>query len=159
MTGLADDPDAMFFNPAGLAFQPGISATANYVNWLPGLYQGMHYAYAAASYQVPKARTAKMDATVGLDVPFFTPAYADVTGELPPPYPLVWRGAIGASVSLRITPTVGVGAKVKYIRSYLVPEWVWRFIGDANRYCQLRRRLGLPCGLGRSSRPVLSSMN
>jgi hypothetical protein len=32
-----------------------------------------------------------------------------------------------------------------------------RFIGDANRYRQVRRRLGLPCGLGRSSRPVLSS--
>lgn len=121
VTGLADDPDAAFFNPAGLAFHDGIGATANCVRWLPGLYGGMHYAYVAGEYRIPRT-----DVAIGLDAPFFDPAYADITGELPPPYPLVWRGAIGASVGIRITSAVGVGAKAKYIRSHLVPEWVWK---------------------------------
>ena len=41
MTGLADDPDAAFFNPAGLAFQSGTGATVDYGHWLPDIYPGI----------------------------------------------------------------------------------------------------------------------
>jgi len=43
MTGLADEADAAFFNPAGLAFQMTAKASLSYGNWLPGLYPGMLY--------------------------------------------------------------------------------------------------------------------
>src|SRR5512136_1009439 len=47
MAGLADDPDAAFFNPAGLAFQPGAGATVSYADWLPGLREPTWHGYAA----------------------------------------------------------------------------------------------------------------
>jgi hypothetical protein len=54
---------------------------------------------------------------------------------------------------------IGDANRYRQLRRRLGLPCVLWFIGDANRYRQLRRRLGLPCGLGRSSRPVLSSMN
>jgi hypothetical protein len=65
MTGLADDPDAAFFNPAGLALQPGIGATASYVNWLPGLIPDLHYGYAACHWSPLKRIAASTGSTWG----------------------------------------------------------------------------------------------
>ena len=127
MTGLADDPDASFFNPAGLAFQSGIGVTANYVNWLPGLIADLHHAYAAAQWSSPIHLLSIERLTVGLDV-----GYLNLSGywvhnyQLPCTYPDVWDGALGASAGLRIARTVGVGVRAKYVRSYMVPEWVWK---------------------------------
>jgi hypothetical protein len=47
MTGLADEADAAYFNPAGLAFQTTAKAGITYDNWLQDLYPGMRYASAA----------------------------------------------------------------------------------------------------------------
>ncbi len=44
MTALADEADATYFNPAGLAFQATARADITCNNWLPGLYRGMRYA-------------------------------------------------------------------------------------------------------------------
>jgi len=46
MTGLADEADATYFNPAGLAFQTTARADITYDNWLADLYHGMRYASA-----------------------------------------------------------------------------------------------------------------
>jgi len=126
MTGLANDPDAMFFNPAGLAFQPGIGATANYVNWLPGLYQGMDFAYTGWKLSLP-AEPGSTDSrmAVGLDATYFQPGVFDI--ELEPYEHAVtsWRGAAGVTVALRPLDPFGIGLKAKFIHSYWVPEWVW----------------------------------
>jgi hypothetical protein len=48
MTGLADEADAAYYNPAGLAIQTTPRATITHDNWLPDLYRGMRYASAEA---------------------------------------------------------------------------------------------------------------
>jgi hypothetical protein len=127
MTGLADDPDAMFFNPAGLAFQPGIGATANYTNWLPGLYDDMHFAYTGWRMSLPiKPGNADSRVAVGLDASYLNLTNDYPVLEGPPPYPDVWDGALGASAAFAVTSRIAVGIKAKYIRSFLVPEWVWK---------------------------------
>ncbi len=125
MTGLADDPDAAFFNPAGLAFQEGLGATAEYGTWLPGLFPGMCQAYLAGRYRIPGTRVA-----AGLDAQFFDPEYVDIMDHLSPPDPLVWRGTIGAFLSLQATRNVGIGVKAKYIHSENVPSWVWKVMPE-----------------------------
>jgi hypothetical protein len=126
MTGLADDPDAAFFNPAGLAFQDGMGATASYADWLPGLYPGMHLAHLAVrlSNASPEARNGRwalgLDAS-GID---FGPAYC--VPDLRPPDPDVWDGELGLSAAYSFSKSVSVGTKVKLVRSYLVPDWVWK---------------------------------
>jgi hypothetical protein len=125
MTGLADDPDAAFFNPAGLAFQEGLGATAEYGTWLPGLFPGMCQAYLAGRYRIPGTRVA-----AGLDAQFFDPEYVDIMDHLSPPDPLVWRGAIGAFLGLQATRNVGIGVKAKYIHSENVPSWVWKVMPE-----------------------------
>lgn len=52
MTGLADEADATYFNPAGLAFQTTAKADVTHASWLPGLYPGMYYESAAGGAPV-----------------------------------------------------------------------------------------------------------
>ncbi len=47
MTGLADEADATYFNPAGLAFQTSAGANVDFGEWLPGLVPGMCFVAAA----------------------------------------------------------------------------------------------------------------
>jgi hypothetical protein len=99
MTGLADDPDAAFFNPAGLAFQSGIGATAGYGDWLPGFYPDMRFAYLGLVFS-PRAVDAgtRRRATIGLDASYLNLSDSyDKNHELPPLYPDVWRGAAGVT--------------------------------------------------------------
>ena len=126
MTGLADDPDAAFFNPAGLAFQPGIGATADYAAWLPGLYPDMRVGYGVMRFGNSGPASARRQWAFGLDVSLldFGPAYC--VGELQPPYPHVWDGALALIASRTFTKQFSVGAKVKLVRSYMIPDWVWK---------------------------------
>jgi hypothetical protein len=130
MTGLADDPDAAFFNPAGLAFQSGIGATASYAGWLPGLYLGMHFAHVAVRFSnanpvVGNGRWAFGLEASGID---FGPAYCVL--DLQPPDPDVWDGELGLSVSHSFSKGLSVGAKAKLVRSFLVPDWVWKLMPE-----------------------------
>ena len=123
MTGLADDPDAAFFNPAGLAFQTGIGATASYAEWLPGLYPGMDYAFAAGNLK-PSER-----ACVGLNATWIHLGRYDFWWD-DPPYdrgPLeVWRGALACNAAVRLSDHVALGGAARFIHSYFVPEWIWK---------------------------------
>ena len=128
MTGLADDPDAAFFNPAGLAFQSGIGANASYADWLPGLYPGMDFAYAGWKWSMPAELASRHShLAVGLDATYFHPGEFDMWVEPPFRPPVVsWRGAAGVTVALRPLNHIGIGLKAKFIHSYWVPEWIWK---------------------------------
>jgi len=119
--GLADNPDAAFFNPAGLAFQSGIGAAANYGDWLPGFYPDMHFGYLSLVFS-PKAENARAHhhLAIGLDASYLNLSnrYC-IIPELPPPYPDVWRGAVGVAASFAVTGQFSVGAKAKLIQSEL----------------------------------------
>jgi hypothetical protein len=120
MTGLADDPDAAFFNPAGLAFQSGVGATADYGPWLPGVYPGMWQGYVAGRFALPVRLDRRIaigiDATElnlsDLGVSYIDPGW-------PPPRVQIWRVCAGAAVALRPIRDLGVGLKLKYVRSSL----------------------------------------
>jgi hypothetical protein len=122
MTGLADDPDATFFNPAGLAFQSGIGATASLAEWLPGLYPGMDYAFAAGAMSLSER------ACIGLSVTRFSLGQLDIWWDDPPDYPSlpeVWRGALACDAAMLLSGNVAIGVAAKFIHRQLVPDWVW----------------------------------
>jgi hypothetical protein len=128
MTGLADDPDAAFFNPAGLAFQSGIGATATYADWLPGLYPNQSHVYTTCTYGIPGKPSKQVGpAAIGLDVDYL--ALRDIapgawTG------PPAWRLAVGAFAGMRLAKTLAVGLKTKFIHTQNVPDWVWKLMPE-----------------------------
>ncbi len=124
MTGLADDPDAAFFNPAGLAFQSDLGATGSYANWLPGLYPGNHKAYGAFTYGIPAGPSARVGpSVVGFDVDCL-----EISNFLPYEieFPPAWRLTIGAGAALEVTEELAVGLKAKLVHTQYVPDWVWK---------------------------------
>jgi|GEM_PF-854140 len=127
MTGLADDPDAMFFNPAGLAFQSGIGATANYADWLPGFYPDMHFAYGALRFRSAESNGTCHRWGFGLDASYLNLSDSyDKNYEPPMPCPDVWRGSIGVTGSFAVASQLAVGAKFKLIHSDLATSLSWR---------------------------------
>ena len=126
VTGLADDPDAAFFNPAGLAFETGIGATASYADWLPGLYPGMRFSYVAARFSHTSPVAGGGQWAFGLEASGIDFGPACCVLDLQPPVPDVWDGELGLSVSHSFSKSLSVGAKAKLVRSFLVPDWVWK---------------------------------
>jgi hypothetical protein len=126
MNGLADDPDAAFFNPAGLAFQPGVGATAAYAAWLPGLYPDMHIGYVAIRFRNTNAAGAYSPWAFGLDVSEIDFGESYCIEPWLNPYPHAWDGTLGLVISRTLGKNVSVGAEAKLIRSYMVPDWVWK---------------------------------
>jgi hypothetical protein len=126
MTGLADDPDAAFFNPAGLAFQNGIGATATYAAWLPGLYPNMHVGYGNTRFRNTDASGARSPWAFGLDISELDYGESYCIEPWLNPYPQAWDGALGLVMSRALSKNVSVGAKAKIVRSHMVPDWVWK---------------------------------
>jgi len=121
VTGLADDPDAAFFNPAGLAFRTDVGAEINCGHWLPGVYPGMWQGYFAARMALPAHLGEHL--AVGIDAAELNLSdlgidYVD-QGWPRPPRVDIWRACAGAAVSLRPIEDLGVGLKLKYVRSSL----------------------------------------
>ncbi len=127
MTGLADDPDAAFFNPAGLAFHDGVSATVNHADWLPGFYPDMHFAYGALRFRSAESNGTCHRWGFGLDASYLNLSDSyDKNYEPPMPYPDVWRGSIGITGSFAVASQLAVGAKFKLIHSDLATSLGWR---------------------------------
>jgi hypothetical protein len=125
VTGLADDPDAAFFNPAGLAFQSGTSATTDYADWLPGLYPGMRHGYVAGTYALPAESASGRTVVIGLEATHLNLGRFDSYTE-PPEHPeYVWRAAPAVAAALGLSEHFAVGLKAKYIHSNLSVEWAW----------------------------------
>jgi hypothetical protein len=133
VTGLADDPDAAFFNPAGLAFQSDAGAMAGYGDWLPGVYPDMWQAYVAGRLTRPmslgRCIALGIDATE-LNLSDLGISYVD--SGWPPPRVRIWRAYAGVSVALRPIRSLGVGMKLKYIRSNLASGY-----GESGRWPEL----------------------
>jgi len=125
-TAIADDASALYYNQGGLAFLERTHATLMHSNWLPGLYPGMYYEYAALSHQV------RGYGNVGANVIYLTTGETDVINE---------RGdflgryttfdvSVGAGYGYPVLPNLGVGFGAKFIYSFLVPEWVWKVMPE-----------------------------
>jgi len=135
MTALADDPDAGFWNPAGLVQQERPGASITYVNWLPGLNPGMHYAHASGGAPLRVALPGNRQLSLGGSATYIQLGEVDLInerGEFLGRYP-VWRGAAGLHVGARIIERLDVGIGIRLAHSQYGYEdefWPWPFMAD-----------------------------
>jgi hypothetical protein len=119
---LADDASACYYNTAGLASIGGNYATLMHSNWLPGLYPGMYYEFAGFAHEFPNK------GTVGFNAIYLTTGKTEVInerGENLGTY-TTFDFSTGLAYGFKVAPTLGAGIGVKFIYSFLVPDWVFK---------------------------------
>ena len=126
MTGLADEADAAYFNPAGLAFQTTSKADVTYANWLPDLYSGVRYTSAAggAPLRLPflggrSAFIAGSLAYISLGRMSVFNEHGHFVDQVSP-----WRGVAGAHAAAMLSDNLAVGLGAKLLLSQdAIPPW------------------------------------
>lgn len=114
---LADNASAIFWNPAGLAFQTGTEASITHSNWLPEFNAGLFYEYLVAKHRVPGW------GTFGAHLTYLFLGENDGRDEQNNPtgtfrsYDL----ATGLSYGVKLNERFGVGSSVRFIYSNLAP--------------------------------------
>jgi len=116
-TGLADDVSAIFWNPAGLAFQSEMQISLTHSNWLPALSLGdMFYEFLAFKYHLQDLGTLSASVTfLNLGEFYRTPE------DNPTPIDS-WRSfeyAITAGFSTKVLDDLGLGVNLRFIHSSL----------------------------------------
>ncbi len=114
--GLADDATAVYWNPAGLAYQKGREVTLMHANWLPQFGSDLFYDFGAYRQSFEGI------GTVGLNVTYLNLGEQTITDESGPT-PLgtfnsnefAFSGTFGTSLS----ENWAVGLGLRYIRSNL----------------------------------------
>ncbi len=117
---IADDAMAVYYNPAGLAFQEDASVSLMHANWLKGLYPDMYYEYIGAVKPIAGL------GSIGLNLIYLTTGETEGTDPYGTPIAR-WRTfdfAIGVTYSTKLRPDLGFGAGIKFIYSYLAPGWL-----------------------------------
>jgi hypothetical protein len=136
MTALADEADAAFFNPAGLAFQATAKADLSYGNWLPGLYPGMYHAYIAGGAPLRLAFLHGRNAYLAGSLIYMIDGETDVVdehGNFLRREP-VWRGTAAVHASVVLTPNLAAGVGLKVLREAHIDwnwDWSWYNKGSA----------------------------
>lgn len=114
---LADNASAIFWNPAGLAFQEGTEASITHSNWLPEFNAGLFYEYLVAKHRVPGW------GTFGAHLTYLFLGENDGRDEQNNPtgtfrsYDL----ATGLSYGVKMNERFGIGSSVRFIYSNLAP--------------------------------------
>jgi len=129
MTALADDPDAGFWNPAGLASQskPGLCAT--YASWLPGLYPGMHYAHVAGGAPLSVSILGKRRLYVGGSATYIDEGETEVINERGEYLGRrrVWRLAAGPQAGIEVADRLAAGVGFRIAHAENRPFLLWRY--------------------------------
>jgi len=127
MTGLADEADATYFNPAGLAFQATAKADLSYGNWLPGLSPRMLYGSAIAGAPIRMSSLGGHNIYVSGSAIYLTTGEMDIVNEHGDflGRVRVWRGTAAAHAGWELTHTLGVGLGLKLVRSSYCNYDVW----------------------------------
>ncbi len=116
--GIADDASAMFYNPAGLAFQHGYEVSLSHSSWLPQLqlsdlfYENLYF----------KAEMPSISGTIGASIIYMNYGEFNRTGEAGPEVLGTFRsfemaGAVGYSTL--ITDELAIGINLRFIYSKL----------------------------------------
>ncbi len=114
---LADNASAIFWNPAGLAFQEGTEASITHSNWLPEFNAGLFYEYLVAKHRVPGW------GTFGAHLTYLFLGENDGRDEQNNPtgtfrsYDL----ATGLSYGVKLNERFGIGSSLRFIYSNLAP--------------------------------------
>lgn len=112
---VADNANAMFWNPSGLAFQENTQAGLTHSNWLPEFDAGLFYEYLVGTYHVDGV------GTFGGNVRFLNlgeTVIRDGQGnrvDKTSSYQL----AIGSSYGVKVSERLGLGTSLRFIRSKL----------------------------------------
>lgn len=117
---LADNANALFWNPAGLAFQSGMELSITHSPWLPEFNAGLFYDYLVAKYNVPGW------GTFGAHVTYLNLGEHEARDEQNNPLG-TFRShdvAVGASYGTKIGSRLGVGTGLRLIYSNLAPGQV-----------------------------------
>jgi hypothetical protein len=114
--GLADDATAVYWNPAGLAFQQGREVTLMHSNWLPQFDSDLFYEFGAYRQSIEGI------GTFGANVTFLNLGKQYITGEDSPEilgefssYEFALSGTFGT----KLNENWGVGVGLRFIRSNL----------------------------------------
>jgi type IX secretion system protein PorV len=115
--GLINDASAMFWNPAGLAFQKGTEVNITHSPWLPGLNLGdLFYDYLSGKYYMKK-----LNGTLGVSITYLnigtiiqTNEFGDQTGEYK-----AFDGALAVGYGTKVTKDLGFGIVTRFIYSKL----------------------------------------
>lgn len=126
--GLADDATAVFWNPAGLAFQQGRELSVMHSDWLPGFgMSDLFYDFAAYRQSIEGL------GTFGVNLTFLNLGEQIITGE-DSPEPLGKftsnEFAISATFGTKIRENLGLGIGMRFIRSNLSPKGTGAELGD-----------------------------
>lgn len=124
-TAVADNASATYYNPAGLGFQKEVDIYLCHTRWLPGLWSGMRYIFGSAVAPLKWA-------TPGFSCVYLTTGETDVideNGNFLGRY-RTYDMAPAVSIGKMVLPFLAVGGSLKYIYSFLVPEWVWEVMPE-----------------------------
>ncbi len=117
---LADDASAIFWNPAGLAFQTGQEVALTHSNWLPQFQQSdLFYDYLAYKNNIES-----WGGTLGASITYLSLGEFNITGEGGPDVLGTFKAfEVGATVGFatKVTNDLGVGLNLRYINSSLAP--------------------------------------
>jgi hypothetical protein len=127
MTGLADEADAAFFNPAGLAFQTTAKASLSYGNWLPGLYPGMLYGSAIGGAPIRLPILGGHNAYISGNLTCLTTGETDIVNERGEYLGRVttWGGTAGFQLAMLLSSRLGVGVGLKALHDSRYWDWGW----------------------------------
>lgn len=130
--GLINDASAMFWNPAGLAFQKGIEVSLTHSPWLPGLGLGdLFYDYLSGKYYIKK-----LNGTVGVSITYLnigtiirTDEFGNEIGDYK-----AFDGALALGYGTKVTKDLGVGIVTRFIYSKLAQGNVGNEQGSGTAY-------------------------
>jgi len=115
---VADNANAMFWNPAGLAFQRNTQVGITHANWLPEFNAGLFYEYLVGTYHVDDV------GTFGGHVTYLNLGQIEIRGP-----DGTNRGtfnsyelAVGVSYGYRVSDRLGLGTSLRGIYSKLSPS-------------------------------------
>ncbi len=119
-TGIADNANAIYWNPSGLAFQTGKEVVLTHSQWLPQFNSDLYYEYATFKWNNEES----FGGTIGAQIIFLNLGKFIYTTESSPD-PLgefhSFEYSIALSYATKLSPEWGFGGNVRYIQSSLSP--------------------------------------
>jgi type IX secretion system protein PorV len=131
-TGLVNDAAAMFWNPAGLAYQKGIQISITHSQWLPGLgLSDLFYDFLAGKYYMKKLK-----GTLGFSITYLnigkiikTDEFGNEIGDYQ-----AFDGALAVGYGTKVTKDLGIGVVTRFIYSKLAVDPVAGEKGTGTTY-------------------------
>jgi hypothetical protein len=115
---LADDASAMFWNPAGLAFQRGTEINFTHSKWLPQFVSDLFYEYASIKHHMES-----IGGTIGATLIYFNLGQFERRDENNNflGYFKAFEFAVAGGYATKLSESFGIGTNLRFIYSKLSP--------------------------------------